>query len=106
MAHCETGYFCRICGEYVEDITDSELYLRFVLGEVVLEELFYEADAHITCVPELAGLIDEQRFAPYRHRAAATGARPAERVTRAWQRLQEIPSLGIDIPDYPLPPDS
>ena len=26
-----------------------------------------------------------------------------QRLTRAWRRLQEIPNLGIAIPDYPLP---
>ena len=24
-------------------------------------------------------------------------------VTRAWRRLQEIPTLGVTIPEYPLP---
>ena len=26
-----------------------------------------------------------------------------ERVTRGWRRLQQIPTLGVAIPEYPLP---
>ena len=34
MAKCEQGYMCDVCGKDVEDITDSDLYLRYILGEV------------------------------------------------------------------------
>src|SRR5437660_390556 len=39
MAKCDEGYRCDVCGRDVEAITDSELYLRYVLGEVPLEQL-------------------------------------------------------------------
>lgn len=114
MAKCDTGYFCRVCGEYVAGLTDSALYLRYVLGEVPFGALFHEPDAHITCVPELAGLIDHPDFAAAK--PAGTGPAPGtegsgpprsrERVTRAWLRLQDIPGSGLEIPDYPLPPDA
>ena len=32
MAKCEEGYLCDVCGGDVEEITDSDLYLRFVIG--------------------------------------------------------------------------
>jgi hypothetical protein len=39
VAKCDEGYRCEVCGRDVEAITDSDLYLRFVLGEVPLETL-------------------------------------------------------------------
>ena len=39
MAGCERGYLCTVCGQEVEEITDSDLYLRYVLGEVEWEVL-------------------------------------------------------------------
>ena len=39
MAKCDEGYRCEVCGQDVEAITESDLYLRFVLGEVPLEML-------------------------------------------------------------------
>ena len=47
MAQCDTGYFCRVCGEYVESIAASELYLRYVMGRVEFAELLTSPDAHI-----------------------------------------------------------
>ena len=34
MALCEQGYLCDVCGQDVAAIVDSDLYLRYVLGEV------------------------------------------------------------------------
>ena len=34
MARCDQGYLCEVCGRDVEAITESDLYLRYVLGEV------------------------------------------------------------------------
>ncbi len=39
MARCELGYLCEVCGQEVGEFTNSDLYLRFVLGEVAPEEL-------------------------------------------------------------------
>jgi hypothetical protein len=120
MAQCDAGYFCRVCGRYVDDVTSSALYLRYVLREVSFEQLFIEPDAHIWCDPELAQYIVDEAY------QVDPGADPAsipdvpvhlrkqridpeevrereERVTRAWRRLQEIPESGWTIQDYPLP---
>ena len=34
MARCDQGYLCEVCGAEVEEITESDLYLAYVLGEV------------------------------------------------------------------------
>ena len=39
MVRCELGYICDVCGEDVEEIIHSDLYLRYVLGEVSRLEL-------------------------------------------------------------------
>jgi hypothetical protein len=38
MARCDKGYLCDVCGEEVEEIVDSELYLRYVMGEVATRD--------------------------------------------------------------------
>ena len=32
MAKCEEGYLCEVCGQDVAEITESDLYLRYVIG--------------------------------------------------------------------------
>ena len=104
MAKCDTGYGCAVCGEYVENITDSALYLRFILREVSLQQLFYAEEAHIRCLPGLACLIEHPDFDPVSPPAGGADDRlDPELVTRAWLRLQGLPGSGLDIPDYPLP---
>ena len=46
MAGCERGYLCTVCGQDVEEITDSVLYLRYVLGDVEWDVLNRARDAH------------------------------------------------------------
>jgi len=57
MALCEQGYLCDVCGEEVEEITDSDLYLRYVLGEVPPEKLHVLRERHIRCYPTAAKLL-------------------------------------------------
>ena len=110
MARCEQGYLCDICGRDVEEITDSDLYLRYVLGEAPLELLHRLSERHVRCNPALAQYINDARFEPVICDGpfAKAGLDPefvaAEeaRVTRAWRRLQEIPTLGLTIAEYPL----
>ncbi len=111
MARCEQGYLCNVCGGDVEEITESDLYLRFVLGEVPAEQLHLLRERHVRCNPALAQyIIDpafpaircEGAFAKERMDAAFTASEEA-RVTRGWRRLQELPTLGVPIVDYPLP---
>src|SRR5262245_19504073 len=111
MARCERGYLCEVCGAEVEEITESDLYLGFVLGEVPGEVLPTRRERHVVCNPERAQYIVDPAFAPVRCEGAfskglldpAFVAEEEARVTRAWRRLQEIPTLGIAIVDYPLP---
>ncbi len=66
MARCEQGYLCEVCGKEVEEITDSDLYLRYVLGEVDPEKLHLLPERHICCNPELAQYIVDSAFPPVR----------------------------------------
>jgi hypothetical protein len=110
MARCERGYLCEVCGAEVEEITESDLYLAYVLGEVPAEELHLRRERHIECNPERAQYIVDAAFPPVRCEGffakeildAAYVAAEEERITRGWRRLQEIPSLGIPIIEYPL----
>jgi hypothetical protein len=110
MAKCDEGYRCGVCGRDVESVIDSDLYLRYVLGEVPLELLHRLPERHVRCNPALAQYVVDAEFAP----AACdgpfgkAGLDPAfvrseeRRVTRAWRRLQAIPVLGLTVPEYPL----
>ena len=111
MARCEQGYLCEVCGKDVEDITDSDLYLRYVLGEVPGEELHLRRERHLRCNPELAQYIVDPDFSPIQCEGffakhvldPAHVATEEVRVTRGWRRLRELPSLGLPITEYPLP---
>jgi hypothetical protein len=111
MARCEQGYLCEVCGAEVEQITDSDLYLRYVLGEVPPEQLHRLRERHVRCNPAVAQFIVDPAFEPVRcpgafakeQLDAAYVAEEEARVTRGWRRLQAIPSLGLTIVEYPLP---
>jgi hypothetical protein len=111
MAGCEQGYLCDVCGQEVEVITESDLYLRYVLGEVSPLELPTTRERHIRCNPATAQFIVDPAFPPVRCEGAfakelldpAFVAAEEERVTRAWRRLQQLPTLGLPITEYPLP---
>jgi hypothetical protein len=111
MARCEQGYLCEVCGKEVEEIVDSDLYLRFVLGEVPAEELHLRRERHIVCNPELAQYIVDPGFPPaqcegfFDKRLLDADYVVAEetRVTRGWRRLRELPTSGLPIIEYPLP---
>src|SRR5204863_6461704 len=62
MARCEQGYLCDVCGEEVEGITESDLYLAYVLGEVPPEELPRRRERHVRCNPERAQYIVDPAF--------------------------------------------
>ena len=111
MARCEQGYLCDVCGQDVEQIIDSDLYLRYILGEVSPLALPKERERHIRCNAATAQYIVDAAFEP----VACAGVfakenldgafvhEQEERVTRAWRRLQQIPTMGIPITEYPLP---
>ncbi len=62
MALCDEGYRCEVCGQDVEDLTQSDLYLRYVLGEVDPETLHVSPERHLTCNPTLAQFIVAEDF--------------------------------------------
>jgi hypothetical protein len=111
MARCERGYLCSVCGREVEEITDSQLYLRYVLGEVDGDFLNRLPETHIRCDPVLAQFIVTSSFEP----AVAEGAfaknlldpqfvRAEEaRVTRGYLRLLEVAQSHLPLWEYPLP---
>ncbi len=111
MARCEQGYLCHVCGGDVGEITESDLYLRFVLGEVPAEQLHLLPERHVRCNPAVAQYIVDPAFPPVRcdgvfakeHLDAGFVASEEVRVTRGWRRLQEVPTLGVPITEYPLP---
>ncbi len=111
MARCELGYLCEVCGQEVGEITESDLYLRYVLGEVAPEDLHRLPERHIRCNPAVAQYIVDPAFPPVRCEGvfakesldAAFVAEEEARVTRGWRRLQELPGLGISLLEYPLP---
>jgi hypothetical protein len=111
MAKCEEGYLCDVCGKDVEAITDSDLYLRFVIGLVDPETLHTTRERHIRCNPVLAQFIVADDFkplvieGPFDKRALdPQHVRQRETlVTRGWRRLREVAGMDLPILDYPLP---
>jgi hypothetical protein len=114
VAHCDEGYGCDRCGEYVDNVQVSELYLRYVLGAVPLDELPQEPERHIRCSPELAQFIVDDGFEPVvcddpafdkRRLPKPVRTRQEHVLTLAWRRLQEVRELGLAVDEYPLPPE-
>ena len=112
MARCEQGYLCDVCGAEVEDLIDSDLYLRYVLGEVDPETLHTSAERHLACNPTLAQFIDAEGFSAVvvegyfdrRTLDPAFDAAERTRVTAGYLRLREILHSGdLAITEYPLP---
>ena len=110
MARCDEGYLCAACGRDVEVVTDSGLYLLYILGEVPLEVLHLEPERHVRCDPYTAQFVTDPAFDPVACPGAfdkrlmdpAFVAEEEARVTRGWRRLQAIPRLGLTVPEYPL----
>jgi hypothetical protein len=109
MAGCDEGYICEVCGEAVDEIVDSDLYLRFILGQVEYETLTKMPERHIRCNPVQAQFIVDDGFTPLivegpfdkRELDTADVARQEKEVTAAWQRLQEVSGSGLPVEEYP-----
>jgi hypothetical protein len=111
MAKCEEGYRCEVCGGDVAGITASDLYLRYVIGQVDPETLHTQPERHLRCNPVLAQFIVDDDFAP----VVVEGAFDKRQldphyvwqqetlVTRGYRRLKELAGLDLPILDYPLP---
>ena len=111
MAKCDEGYRCEVCGKDVENITLSDLYLRFVVGMIDAETLHTTPERHIRCNPALAQFIVDEQFPPVSVEGdfaksnldpQFVGARE-ELLTRGYQRLLELAKIDLPIADYPLP---
>lgn len=111
MAKCEQGYLCSVCGRDVEDLVDSDLYLRFILGQVEAETLHTTPERHIRCNPVLAQFIVDADFSPpvsvegdfdKQHLDAEFRLQRETLVTQAWRRLREVAKSDLPITDYPL----
>lgn len=111
MARCDQGYLCEVCGEEVADITDSDLYLRFVIGEIDGRSLLTAPERHLRCNPTQAQFIVAEGFEPVQVEGAFDKRQldpkdvraREELVTRGYQRLQELKGAGIPFAEYPLP---
>lgn len=111
MAVCDQGYLCVVCGGEVEEIAESGLYLRYVLGEVKADQLDRMPEHHIRCDPTVAQFIVVEGFEPVvvtEGPFAKAGLDPdfvaeeERRVTRGFLRLQELSAKGLSIWEYPL----
>lgn len=113
MAKCEKGYLCLVCGKEVEDLVDSELYLRYTVGWLDPEKLHIAPERHLRCNPALAQFISDDRFQDMQVPAELCKSqldpefvtKRTELLTRGYQRLLEIHQAGesVSITDYPLP---
>ena len=112
MAKCDEGYLCSVCGEDVASITDSDLYLRYVIGLLDPELLHATPERHIRCNPLLAQFIVDESFEPVsvddefakEHLDPEYVSKRESLVTRGWKRLAEIKSLGeVSVLEIPLP---
>jgi hypothetical protein len=111
MAKCDEGYLCDVCGQDVAELTDSDLYLRYIVGILDPEVLHTTAERHIRCNPTLAQYIVADGFepvaveGPFDKRQLDSGyVQERERLlTSGWNRLKEVVTLGVPIIEYPLP---
>lgn len=110
MARCDMGYLCEVCGGDVENITDSDLYLRYVIGEIEANQLMKAPERHLRCNPVLAQFIVDPAFEPVvvegpfdkRQLDPEDVTRREDLTTRGWRRLREVRQLGLPISEYPL----
>lgn len=111
MAKCDEGYLCDVCGRDVADLVDSDLYLRYVIGQLDPEVLHTTRERHIRCNAVLAQFIVDSTFSPMEvdgpfDKRTLDHAYVAERerlVTRGYRRLCELAGLNLAIIEYPLP---
>jgi hypothetical protein len=111
MAKCDEGYLCEVCGQDVAELTDSDLYLRYIVGMLDPEVLHTTKERHIRCNPTLAQYIIADDFEPIlvsgpfdKRGLDPNYVREREQLlTRGWYRLKEVVTSGIPIIEYPLP---
>jgi len=110
MAKCDQGYLCDVCAEPVEDMADSDLYLRYIIGEVPYDQLMGQPERHIRCNPSQAQFIVHDDFeavdvdGPF-GKSQLDPQYVHERetlITRGWVRLQAVVGQEIHLVKYPL----
>ena len=109
MAKCDEGYLCQVCGHEVENIVDSDLYLRYVLGLVDPEVLHIASERHLNCNPTLSQYIVHPEFPVVevegdfdkRQLDSEFVAIREQEVTGGYRRLLEVAQSDIAIVDYP-----
>ena len=112
MAPCDQGYLCDVCGKEVSSICESDLYLRFVTGQMESHELLTAQERHLTCNPVTAQFIEAAEFEAVKVEGPFSRCnldqdyvrRQAELMTRGWHRLQELAGSAqtFQIAEYPL----
>jgi hypothetical protein len=112
MAKCDEGYMCDVCGQDVAEIYESDLYLRYVLGQVDPERLHVTKERHIRCNPAVAQFIVHADFPPVIYEGAfakqhldSTFVQAQETlITSGWLRLREIATSEVELSllEYPL----
>ena len=111
MAKCDEGYICAVCGEDVAALDESDLYLRYIVGQLDAEVLHTTEERHIRCNPTLAQYSVADDFPPVdasgpfdkRSLDPAYVEGQEALITRGWHRLKEVTQLGVPIIEYPLP---
>lgn len=111
MVRCEEGYLCEVCGRDVESLVESDLYLRFVIGQVDPETLHLKRERHIHCNPALSQFVVDEGFETPTVEGAFDKRQldPAfvrdreELVSRGYRRLRELATAELPIAEYPLP---
>jgi len=110
MAKCDQGYLCVVCGQEVEEIKDSGIYLRYIIGEVNENELQAQPEHHIRCNPALAQFIVDDCFEPVfvegsfdkRTLDSSEVVLREKLVTKGWKRLCVVKSKQLAISEFPL----
>ena len=111
MAKCDEGYICEACGKDVGGITDSDLYLRYVIGMIDPEVLHTTPERHLRCNPVLAQFIDDSRFEPVVVNGDMGLAQldpdfvnqRRQLVSRGYRRVWELAeNPGLSILEFPL----
>lgn len=115
MAKCDEGYLCDVCGEEVTSIVESDLYLRYVIGQLDAEQLHVSPERHLRCNPTLAQYIEDPRLAPIeadgefdrRKLDTAFVEEQSDLISCGYRRLWEISNSDIPISllDYPIATD-
>jgi len=112
MAKCDEGYLCEVCGEEVEGLIESALYLQYVIGWIDPETLHTRRECHLRCNPALSQFIDDAGFTPVvvegeldrRTLDPVFAQERAALVTRGYVRLREIHKRrkNVTVAEYPL----